>query len=235
MSARFFSRFDFISIIVHVHKVNKVDQTVETEAPDPLLAVLSALDGTTHTNQRSVASRAGIALGLANALIKRCVRKGLVKISQAPARRYAYYLTPDGFAEKSRLVAEYLTTSLDFFRRARFAYGEIFALCEERGWRRIALAGDGELAEIAHLAGQGRAIDLVVVDEVCVSASNRWPVFADLAAAGAVDAVIISDTKDPQARYEAMATELGAERVFAPAFLQISPRSKSGETTSASL
>src|SRR3546814_4310673 len=59
-----------------------------------------------------------------SALLKRCAAKGLVKIQNAPARRYAYYLTPKGFAEKSRLVAEYLETSLHFFRGARSQYEE---------------------------------------------------------------------------------------------------------------
>ena len=45
--------------------------------------------------------------------------KGLVKMSQVPLNRYAYYLTPQGFAEKSRLTAEYLSVSFNFFRRAR--------------------------------------------------------------------------------------------------------------------
>ena len=60
-----------------------------------------------------------IALGLANAYLRRCVRNGLVKMSQVPLNRYAYYLTPQGFAEKSRLTAEYLAVSFNFFRRAR--------------------------------------------------------------------------------------------------------------------
>jgi DNA-binding MarR family transcriptional regulator len=203
--------------------VNKVSRPAETEAPhQTMLAVLSALDGGGQTNQRNVASRAGVALGLANALIKRCVRKGLVKISQAPARRYAYYLTPDGFAEKSRLVAEYLSVSLDFFRHARASYSDLFDQCEQRGWKRIALAGDGELAEIAHLAGLGRPLELVVVDESRSSNSNRWPVSPNLDSAGAVDAVIITDAKEPQARFDGLVDRMGADRVLAPPFLQIS-------------
>ncbi len=188
-----------------------------------MLAVLSALDSGAHTNQRSVASRAGVALGLANALIKRCVRKGLIKITQAPARRYAYYLTPEGFTEKSRLVAEYLSISLDFFRRSRAAYADLFDVCEQRGWRRIVLAGDGELAEIAHLASLGRSLELVVVDGSRSSGSNRWPVFPTLDAAGAIDAVIVTDAKEPQARFDELTARIGGERVLAPAFLQISP------------
>ena len=50
--------------------------------------------------RRSLARELGIALGLANAYLKRCAKKGLIKIAQAPANRYAYYLTPQGFARK---------------------------------------------------------------------------------------------------------------------------------------
>ena len=98
--------------------------------PDPapqdaatMVALLDAIGADDQHTQRSLAVRLDVALGLANALLKRCVAKGLVKIQNAPARRYAYYLTPKGFAEKSRLVAEYLETSLNFFRRARSRLG----------------------------------------------------------------------------------------------------------------
>ena len=47
------------------------------------------------------------------------MKKGFVKAKAAPYKRYAYYLTPKGFNEKSRLVAQYLEVSLDFFRTAR--------------------------------------------------------------------------------------------------------------------
>ena len=59
-----------------------------------------------------------IALGLVNAYIRRCIKKGLVKVTQAPAGRIAYYLTPSGFAEKLRLTIEYLSYSFSFFRQA---------------------------------------------------------------------------------------------------------------------
>ena len=68
----------------------------------------------------------GIALGLANAYLKRCVKKGLIKVSQVPANRYAYYLTPKGFAEKSRLTAEYLSVSFNLFRDTRAQFTDLF-------------------------------------------------------------------------------------------------------------
>ena len=37
-----------------------------------------------HVNQRTLAKELGIALGMTNAYVKRCVRKGLIKISEIP-------------------------------------------------------------------------------------------------------------------------------------------------------
>ena len=84
-----------------------------------MLEVLSAVERDSRITQRSLSRELGIALGLANAYLKRCAKKGLIKIRQVPLNRYAYYLTPKGFAEKSRLTAEYLAVSFNFFRDAR--------------------------------------------------------------------------------------------------------------------
>ena len=72
------------------------------------LGVLNAVEENSRVTQRDVAKNVGIALGLTNAYLKRCIKKGLIKVQQVPANRYAYYLTPQGFAEKSRLTGEYL-------------------------------------------------------------------------------------------------------------------------------
>lgn len=58
------------------------------------LAILQAIEARSDMTQRHLADGMGVAIGLANSYLKRCVRKGLVKITQAPANRYLYYLTP---------------------------------------------------------------------------------------------------------------------------------------------
>ena len=68
---------------------------------DIVLGVLTAIDRDSNTSQRTISRELDVALGLANAYLKRCVRKGLIKIKQVPRRRYAYYLTPQGFAERA--------------------------------------------------------------------------------------------------------------------------------------
>ena len=83
------------------------------------LDLLSALEEDGNQTQRSIAVELGIALGLANAYLKKSIEKGLVKIKQVPKKRYYYYITPKGFSEKAKLTTEYFVSSFDFFRKAK--------------------------------------------------------------------------------------------------------------------
>src|SRR5438477_4323094 len=130
-------------------------QPARTEDSENALIVLGLLESVERDgaqSQRKLASDLGIALGLLNAYLKRCVKKGLVKVGEAPARRYAYYLTPNGFAEKSRLTVEYLSASFSFFRQARADCMQTFALAKERNFQTLVLCGKSDLAEIAVLS-----------------------------------------------------------------------------------
>jgi len=193
------------------------------ESEELVLGVLNAVERDHQITQRSVAQELGIALGLANAYLKRCVRKGLIKVQQVPRRRYAYYLTPQGFSEKSRLTASYLAHSFSFFRRARTRCGEQFALAQARGWRRVALYGAGDLAEIAMLCAREHDVELLgIVDPGHGGASFLGlPVVATPAALGEIDAAIVVDLAAPQRAFAAAVAALGAERVLAPDILRI--------------
>jgi hypothetical protein len=73
----------------------------------------------------------------------------LVKLQQAPLRRYFYYLTPAGFVEKAELTARFLQSSFSIFRLGKEQYEGLFASCAERGWNTVALIGHTELTELA--------------------------------------------------------------------------------------
>lgn len=189
------------------------------------LGVLTAIEGNAAHSQRSLAGELGIALGLTNAYLKRCVKKGWVKVQHVPANRYAYYLTPGGFAEKARLTAEYLTYSFGFFRDARSQTEALLRDVADRGWRHIALIGASELAEIAALSAADTPVDVVgIVDGA--RAPGRLaglPVVAGVAPLEPVDAVMITDLAGAQARFDEWSAEWGRERVLALPMLRISP------------
>ena len=196
---------------------------------DPTLALLDAIESGRTFTQRNLSTRIGVALGLINALIKRCVKKGLVKVQQAPAKRYAYYLTPSGFREKSHLVSNYLQSSLKIFRRARLEYSEIFAQCQERGWCDLAICGVSDLAEIAIIStlGTGVRIHAIIDPNYEHPEFHRLPVVKSLAdaeriAAGEIDAVVLTHQEAAQDMFDWLSGQVASERLFTPPILYVS-------------
>ncbi|MBC6441178.1 MAG: winged helix-turn-helix transcriptional regulator [Rhodospirillales bacterium] len=125
--------------------------------------ILDRIEEDDEISQRDLADELGGALGMVNAYMKRCVRTGLIKIQQAPRRRYKYYLTPRGFAEKSRLTARYLRDSFGALRRGLSSFDRLYADLEENGVRRIVLCGDDEMLEMGILSALSTGIEVVAV------------------------------------------------------------------------
>lgn len=190
------------------------------------LGVLNAIEENSSVTQRHVANDLGVALGLVNSYLKRSIKKGFVKIRHAPANRYAYYLTPAGFSEKSRLTAEYLSGSFHFFRNARQECTQILEQCEERGHHNIVLAGVSDLAEIVYLCAQEHTMEIVgVVDpNIAGQAFLALPVFADLKAAGKFDAIVVTSLSESQSVYNDLVADISAERIYAPSILGVKGR-----------
>jgi DNA-binding MarR family transcriptional regulator len=189
-----------------------------------VLGLLESVERDGAQSQRKLASDLGIALGLANAYLKRCVKKGLLKIGQAPARRYAYYLTPHGFSEKSRLTVEYLSSSFSFFRHAREDCASVLKTAQARGWSKVVLAGVSDLAEIATICALEQNISIVaVVDAKSVNELFvGTPVVKSIAAVpGGFDAVVVTDLQATRESVNAIADQVEAERVLVPALLGI--------------
>lgn len=193
-----------------------------------MLGLLEAVEAGSANSQRHLASDLGIALGLVNIYMKRCIKKGLIKVSQAPARRYAYYLTPSGFAEKSRLTQEYLSWSLTLFRRARSACESTLHDAAGRGWKRVAIAGCGDLAEVVVMCARELGLEVVaVVDPDKTDASfaglRVMNSFAD--AADTSDGIIVTDLYRGSAHFTAAEAVFGPARVLVPSLVAIRPGS----------
>jgi predicted transcriptional regulator len=206
------------------------------EDPAIMVRLLSAIEKDSALTQRRLSQELGIALGLANTYLRRCVRKGLVKMGQVPMRRYAYYLTPKGFAEKSRLTAEYLTVSLDFFRRARRECTALLSYAQTRRWRQVVLFGAGDLAEVAVLSANEAGIEIVAVIDPSRHGQQcaGRPVVPDLRSlAGEIDAVMLTAVAEPQMQLDAAISQMAArglepERLLIPELLHLRSGTTSG-------
>jgi hypothetical protein len=189
-----------------------------------ILGLLESVARDSAQSQRRLAAELGIAVGLVNLYLRRCVDKGLLKMTEAPARRYAYYLTPHGFAEKGRLTLKYLSYSFDLFRRARADCRSVFLAANAFGFERVILAGASELAEIATICALETGVEIIVI----VDARSNLATFAGLSVVGSYDglesiihAVIVTELKTPQEAYANAVERFGANRVLVPAMLGV--------------
>jgi DNA-binding MarR family transcriptional regulator len=201
-----------------------MDRAVPNDSGEDERIVLNLLNSVDDgaQSQRRIAEDMGIALGLVNAYLKRCIKKGLVKVSEAPARRYAYYLTPQGFAEKSRLTMEYLSASFSFFRQARADCTQTFALAKERNFQTLVLSGKSDLAEIAVLSAVDCGVAILAIVDPNADAHQfvGKPLARDFdTIKGSFDAVMITDVVNARRAFDDALKIYGAHRVLAPKLL----------------
>jgi DNA-binding MarR family transcriptional regulator len=206
-------------------------KSADAEKTRITLGLLESVERGGEQSQRRLALELGIALGLVNAYLKRCVNKGLVKVRHAPARRYTYYLTPKGFAEKSRLTLEYLSYSFYLFRQAKKDYTAVLVAARGRGISRIAILGASDLAEIAAIC----ALDLGITITALIDPQSDMVRFVGVPVAksfdaidGLVDAVLVAETRATPDTIDAAIARYGAERVLTPELLGLRPAERRG-------
>ena len=124
--------------------------------------LLSEIEKTQTLSQRDLAGRLGIALGLVNSYLKNLVAKGFIRVKAFPRNRYAYLLTPKGFAEKSRLAYQHLSYFSGLYTTTRHDYLELFRSLKAQGVREVAFCGMDEVAEIAYLSLQEAGLELAL-------------------------------------------------------------------------
>ncbi len=127
------------------------------------LKILHELSTNDSLTQRDISGRLGIALGLANSYLKNLVAKGYITVKSIPPRRYAYFLTPKGFAEKTRLTYNLLQDYTRIYREARANLQVLFGELQAAGVREVVFAGADEVAEIAYITLHESGIDLAGV------------------------------------------------------------------------
>jgi len=150
----------------YVHIMNTDKQSPSGTEPYRSLQILDELSKNDSVTQRDLSNGLGIALGLVNSYIKNLIKKGYITVKAIPSKRYAYYLTPKGFAEKTRLTYDLLHDYTRVYREARKSFKQLFQDLQTAGKKKVVFAGADETAEIAYLTLQEtRLVLLDVIDD----------------------------------------------------------------------
>jgi DNA-binding MarR family transcriptional regulator len=199
--------------------------TQSTNNPDKesqlTLGLLQAIDNKDDISQRHLAQHMGVALGLANSYLKRCVKKGFIKITTAPANRYFYYLTPQGFSEKARLTGEFLSTSLTLFRLSGDVYAEVFEQCLEKSVSRVLFAGISDLTEIAYMRSLQSELKIVGVFQPNCSKEQFFDleVSGDISSFEGFDCVVMTSMEETSDLLSLLHEVVGEDLVIVPSLL----------------
>lgn len=191
------------------------------------LRVLELVEKQQKLTQRGIAHELQIAIGLANSLVKRLTNKGFVKIAQIPSGRYAYYLTPEGFFEKSRLVSKYIANSVQFLGEVRKDYEKIAEKLKSEGHKDVGCVGTGEILEIAQLVFQAHNLTvLFVVDLLSSKKSGTYNSFSAVpdAKKSQVTTLILTESNRPHKVFSLLEKDDVEFQILFPEFMQISQK-----------
>ena len=152
-----------------------------------------------------------------------------MRVKAFPRNRYAYLLTPKGFAEKSRLALQHLHYFSGLYTTTRSEYLELFRSLGAQGKPRVVFCGVDEVAEIAFLSLQEAGMELVAIaaDPPCGESFFGWRVVAVEEIVAGINPIVLSTLKR-QGEYAARLRDLGvpSERIFAVGGVAIDGRKR---------
>ena len=159
----------FFLFFYYVHIMNSGDDNNQDNLRSFLL--MSELESGEPVSQREIAGRLNIALGLVNSYLKSLVQKGFVTVKTYPRKRYAYLLTPSGFAEKSRLAFQHLSNFHKLYQVTRQESLGLFTSLHKKGIEQVSFCGLDDLTEIAYMSLQEARLELEQVMDTAIGDS----------------------------------------------------------------
>ncbi len=157
------------------------------------------------------------ALGRINKAFRRCAKSGWVTIEAVGIRKFRYHLTSAGSAQKEQLQVQSIDHTLESYRHWRQRFVNVMLQCHQKGYKRIAIAGLGELSEIAWLTAKDQNIEVLgfldnkapLIDQLL-----GLPVYHTLKNLGKVDAILITDMESQKNSYTTLSKFFPKDRIF---------------------
>lgn len=117
-------------------------------------------------SQRKLSKRLGVALGVTNACLKKMVNKGYVKIKGINHKRISYFLTPEGFSEKTRLTYHFLEYTIHYYTTLKKNLSEKLDAISKEGIRRVVYYGAGDVMEVTFVTMHQTNLELLgIIDD----------------------------------------------------------------------
>ena len=118
------------------------------ESADKKFLVIKQISENSQYNQRTIARKTGLSLGLVNLIIKKLVKTGYIKIKMLNGKKIEYILTPKGFSEKIKKTYNYFLKTVKYFINTTEKIKQIILQEYEKGTKEFYILADEEIFKI---------------------------------------------------------------------------------------
>ena len=114
--------------------------------------------------QRELADKAGISLGMTNAILKRLIEKGWLMTKRLNSRNISYEVSPAGMEEVFKRGYQYFKRTIDDVRLYKKGIEQLVSEAVEAGYKGIALVGKSDLDFIVEYTCGKAGVELLWAD-----------------------------------------------------------------------
>ncbi|MFA5094179.1 MAG: winged helix-turn-helix transcriptional regulator [Candidatus Omnitrophota bacterium] len=130
------------------------------------LQLLEEISRDSGASQRKLSEKLGVALGVTNACLKKMAKKGYIKIKGINHKRISYYLTPEGFSEKTRLTYHFFEYVISYYGNLKKNLSDKLEAISKEGYRKVVFYGAGEVMEVAFVICHESGMELLgIIDD----------------------------------------------------------------------
>jgi len=116
--------------------------------------------------EKGLTQRTGISLGLVNILIKKCAKKGLLKIERINSRNIRYILTPEGITEMTKRTINYVKRSYQAIQEMQSRMKELVKRDLEAGKKIFILKEKkDEIFDLVQMTLNEFDVDYTIIDD----------------------------------------------------------------------
>ncbi|CAO5679857.1 MAG: hypothetical protein HEEMFOPI_01352 [Holosporales bacterium] len=194
--------------------INMKEPQIVESREDVFLSLINAIEKNPTLSQRELAMHSGVALGVMNAYLKHCVKKGWIRISKVPAKRFAYFLTPEGFALKSKMIGNYLKKSFSFYKQAKLSCECLLETFSKLDKKQIFLVGNSELSDIFLMVSKSQNLNVkMFLSEDHIQKNVYY---------------VVTDLEKPQEVFDYLCSVVSYQNIFGFDFMHLSQKKMGG-------
>ena len=119
-----------------------------TELADKEFLIIKQISENSQLNQRTIAQKTGLSLGLVNLIIKKLAKTGYIKIKMLNGKKIEYILTPKGLSEKIKKTYNYVLKTINYFLNTTEKIKQVVFEEYKKGKEEFYILADDEIYKI---------------------------------------------------------------------------------------